>query len=111
MEYAFLTSVSILSASVLIVLFGILQFSMHKNFGVVCFFSESNAFENSGMKLTQSDLLSIGKTENQFWAAPSNVVWIRDVHLCIQFDEVEYLLIQVYIQNQICCDCIQIIFY
>ena len=29
--------------------------------------------------------MSIGSTENHFWAAPSSVVCIKAVRLCIQF--------------------------
>ena len=51
------------------------------------------------MNLFQSDFISIGKTENHFWAAPSSVVWIKAVRLCIQyvsnFDVEACLLIQV----------------
>ena len=37
------------------------------------------------MNLFQSDFMSIGSTENHFWAAPSSVVYINAVRLCIQF--------------------------
>ena len=49
------------------------------------FLSESNIFENFCVILFQSDLLSVGKTEYHFWAAPSSVVWIRAVRLCVPF--------------------------
>ena len=52
-------------------------------------------FESSCVNLSQSNLMSKTKTENLFWAAPSSVVWIRAVRLCIQFDEMVYLLVQV----------------
>ena len=42
-------------------------------------------FENSCVNLFQSDFMSIGSTENHFWAAPSSVVCINAMRLCIQF--------------------------
>ena len=59
--------------------------SLHKNFRCCLFLLESNLFKNSCVNLFQSDLNSIGKFEYHFWAAPSSVVWIRAVRLCIQF--------------------------
>ena len=73
-----------LTASCLIVSFGILRFSLHKTLWCCLFLSESNIFRSSCVNLFQSDLISIGKIENHFWAAPSSVVWIRAVRLCIQ---------------------------
>ena len=82
-EYTSLTKVSIVTASCLIVSFGILRISLHKILWCCLFLSGSNFFENSCVNLFQSDLLSIGKTENHFWGAPSSVVWIRAVRPCI----------------------------
>ena len=61
------------------------EFHCIKFFDVVCFFSESNIFENSRVNLFQSDFICIGKTENHFWAAPSSVVCNIGERLCIQF--------------------------
>ena len=74
-----LTKVSILTASRLNVLLGSLRILLHRSL------SESNIFENLLVNLFHSDLMSIGKTENRFKAAPSIVAWIRAVRLCIQF--------------------------
>ena len=49
------------------------------------FLSDSNIFENSCVNIFQCDFISIGKIENHFKAAPSRVVWITTVRLCIHF--------------------------
>ena len=69
-----------------VLLFHLVVYEFHCiEFFDVVFFSESNIFENSCVNLFQSDFISLGKTENHFCTAPSRVVWIRAVRLCIQF--------------------------
>ena len=65
--------------------FGNLRISLHKTLWCCLFLSESNNFENSCVNLYQFDFISIGNTENHFWAAPSKVVCINAVCRCIQF--------------------------
>ena len=84
-EYVFRTNVSILTATCLIVSLGSLRFSLHKTLKLGLFLLESGIFENCCVILFQSDVISIAKTENQFWAAPSSAVWITAVHLRISF--------------------------
>ena len=71
---------------------------------MVCLFlSKSNFFENSCLNLFQSDLLCIAQTENHYQVWFGLELW---VHVS-NFDEVVYFLVQVLIQSQIGCDCIQ----
>ena len=78
------------TANCLMVSFGNLRISLHKTLWCCLFLSESNIFENSCVNLFQSDFISIGNTENHFWAAPSKVVCINAVRLCINFDVMAY---------------------
>ena len=68
-------------------LFRLVVYEFHyiKLFDVSLFISKLFIFENSCVHLLQFDFVSKGRTENHFWAAPSSVVWIKAVRLCIQF--------------------------
>ena len=94
-EYASRTSVSILTASCLIVSLGNLQFSLHKSLRCCLFLSDSIIFENSCVSLFQSDFISLGKTEIIFGLR--HQVWFG-LKLCVyvsHFDEMACLLVQV----------------
>ena len=74
--------------------FGNLRILLHKTLWCCLFLSESNIFENSCVNLFQFDFISIGNTENHFWAAPSKVVILR--HLAfVKNLKVDFLLFRV----------------
>ena len=78
------------TANCLMVSFGNLRISLHKTLCCCLFLSESNIFENSCVNLFQFDFISIGNTENHFWAAPSKLFVST---LCVDvssFDVVAY---------------------
>ena len=85
-NFFFRSRVLIFTASCFFVSLGSLRIRelLHRIFGVVNFFSESKICENFCVNLFQSDLTSIGRTENHFRAAQSSVVWVEVVRLCIQ---------------------------
>ena len=57
-----------------------------KLFNIVCFLVNQNFVESFCVKRFQSDFISIGNIENNFWAVPSSMVYIRALRLWILFE-------------------------
>ena len=83
-EYAFPTSVSILTANCFIVSFGSLRISLHKTLWCCSFLSESNLFENSSVNLLQFVLYLLVKLKT-----------ISELHQQVLFG----LMLCVYVSN------------
>ena len=84
-ELAFLPRVLILTASSFFVSFESLWIREHRTLWCCLFRSETSIFGKCCINGFQSDLNSMDETYNHFWAAPSSVVWVNAVPLCIQF--------------------------